>query len=178
MSAAMPPAQIATPLPGQSRGTRLRRARPGACESRSPISNFSYADPHNRETVLLSAVRVFGGAPRRIWRIPARRWLEAQARSRGMYFRPHWQTWQSRLLLRIILSLSPVLLSHSARQIQCRFQHSRIAVTRDGYPRGSKSDSRQPVQLVQSGSLQSEISAAVAGGTGHNSFKRMIYASA
>src|SRR5262249_59264715 len=113
----MPPARSATPLLGQSIGTRLIQARPGPIESRLPISYFSCADSHNRETVLLSAVRVFGGAPRRIWRIPARRWLEAQARSRGMYFRPHWRAWWSTLLLRRRLFLSALLLSSSTPPI-------------------------------------------------------------
>src|SRR5262249_8259564 len=114
----MPPARSATPLLGQSIGTRLIQARPGPIESRLPISYSSCADPHNRETVLLSAVRVFGGAPRRTWRIPARRWLEAQARSRGMYFRPHWRAWQAEVLFRISLSLFAFFLFPNGRPIQ------------------------------------------------------------
>src|SRR5262249_9734046 len=133
----MPPAQIATPLPGQSRGTRLLRARPGASESRSPISNFSYADPHNRRTVPLSELEACGGAPRRIWKTPARQWLGAPGRLRGMYFRPHRWAWQSRLRLRRVLSLSPVLLSHSAWQIQCWFEHSRTCRRPRRLPQGA-----------------------------------------
>jgi hypothetical protein len=39
----------------------------------------------------------------------------------------------------MVLSLSPVLLSHSAWQIQCRFERSRLAAAaRDGCPRDQK----------------------------------------
>src|SRR5262249_51313609 len=64
-----------------------------------------------------------------------------------MYFRPHGWAWQSRLLLRVVLSISPVLLSHSAWQIQCRFETAGLAAAgRDGCLRGQKAtlDSRSP----------------------------------
>src|SRR5262245_60412039 len=115
----MAPERSATQLLGPSTGTRSIQAKPGAIASRWPISYFSYEASHNRETVLLSKLRVFGEAPRRIWGSPARRWLEAQARLRGMYFRPHCWAWDSRLRLTIVLPYLLLLLSHSARQIQC-----------------------------------------------------------
>ena len=51
----------------------------------------------------------------------------------------------------MVLSISPVLLSHSAWQIQCRFERSRTCRRRPRrLPQGSKSDSRHPVTTSRS----------------------------
>src|SRR5215470_3546569 len=91
----MPRARSETQPPGRSTGTRLIRAKRGPIESRLPISYFACAEPRSRQTARPSNVAVFRGAPRRIWEIPARRCLAAQARLRRTYFRPRCWAWQS-----------------------------------------------------------------------------------